>query len=100
MGAPTYPRDIVTIDGWGRIHEGHSLDPATLRDDLREKMRDGAPGQEPAINEVYLKHTSRIMWCERLDGAGCDLNGEWHGHWSEVMPSPGSEFTLVHWHAS
>lgn len=39
------------------------------------------------VHEVWMHHTPRVKWCERIDSA-CDSNGEWHGHWSEVRRNP------------
>lgn len=40
------------------------------------------------VHETFLQYTPRVMWCERIDGFGCDSNGDWHGHWSAVKQNP------------
>ena len=35
------------------------------------------------IRELDFAYAPRVTWCEQY-GPTCDLNGEWHGHCSEV----------------
>ncbi len=95
MSKPTYPTDIVTDDGWGRIHEGHHLNLADLVADLNSAR--GIDAQDVKVEEVHLTYQHRVMWCEKY-GDPCESNGEWHAHWYPVKPteSPGTQFTLVH----
>lgn len=92
-----YPTDIVMEDGYYRIHEGHGLDRQELIADYEEYDGIAPVDAVWTIEEVYLHYTPRIKWCEKVDGWGCDANGEWHGHWFEVMPAHDSAFTLVGW---
>lgn len=91
-----YPTDIYDEQGHGRIHEGHGLS----QDEIRADLDCAASPRQPyalAIDEVWLRYHNRIKWCERIDGVGCDMNGEWHGHWSPVQPGTnGCAFTIVH----
>lgn len=91
----TYPTDIYTDAGHGRIHEGHGLTATELRDDLNYAI---GPRQPYLIDieQVWLRYQPRVKWCERIDGIGCDMNGDWHGHWSQVRKgTPGCAYTVV-----
>lgn len=92
----TYPRDIVTGLGVGRIHKGHGLDPKMLEADLESECDMQRIGERLLISEERLAYRPRIKWCERLDGFGCEENGEWHGHWEPVREN-GELFTVVQW---
>ena len=43
---------------------------------------------ERFVSEVqHLDFHRRVKWCSRIDGFGCDYDGEWHSHWSGVKHS-------------
>lgn len=93
-----YPNNITMADtGWARIHKGHGLNHDALREDLAKELGQGLPDQEMRIRELYFAYTPRVKWCEPY-GHACALNGEWHGHWSEVRPNDDSAVTIVEWH--
>jgi hypothetical protein len=90
-----YPADIYTDRGHSRIHEGHGLTPEVLRDDLDYAIGPRQP-YDLEVEEVWMTYRRRVMWCDRIDGFGCDMNGEWHGHFSEVRAgTPGCAYTIV-----
>lgn len=51
-------------------------------------------GDELVVKVEHLAYTPRIKWCGRQDWP-CDQEGDWHGHWFDVSPSPTSAHTLV-----
>jgi hypothetical protein len=87
-----YPTDILTDDGWGRVHRGHGLDTSVLLADFNATQ---GPTGGVRVKEVHLFHQPRVRWCER-HGDPCELNGEWHGHWHAVRPGSGTAFTIAH----
>lgn len=89
----TYPADIHTHEGWGRVHQGHDLDEAALLADLRHRMEPTAT--EVATEEVWLHLQRRVKECGR-HGDPCDMEGDWHRHWHSVKPSPGAAFTIAY----
>lgn len=96
MTKPTYPTDIVTDDGWARIHQGHGIARDVLSDDLgRHQPDDREP--ELHVTEAHFHYMPRVKRCSDYDGYGCDQEGEWHAHWFEVKPGPGTAFTLARW---
>lgn len=92
-----YPTDIVTDDGWSRIHQGHGLNVDELALDLADSQGDPLPGQQLHAEETHLRLVPRVKWCERLDGWPCDNEGEWHSHWCAVRPNDHSAYTIVSW---
>ena len=73
---------------------------ATARALFLECMTTGEwPAYAPRVHPVTIprySYSPRVKWCERLDGFGCDLNGEdFHGHWYAVKPGPGTAWTLI-----
>ncbi|WP_052062024.1 hypothetical protein [Rhodococcoides fascians] len=92
-----YPQDIYTSSGrWGRIHQGHGLDSAALQADLEHNLGLQSPKETLSLEEVRLAYQPRIKWCSRVDGFGCDNEGEWHRHWFEVRQN-GELFTIAQW---
>lgn len=97
MAAPEYPTDYISEDtGKSRIHRGHGLDRDVLAADV-EHAQGWVAGEDGdlVVEEVWLHYVPRIKWCSNLDGFGCGSEGDWHGHWTQVRPSPGAEFTLA-----
>lgn len=91
-----YPQDIVNESGWGRIHQGHGLDRSKLQADLEHNVGAQIGGELLTITETRLAYRPRIKWCGRIDGFGCDNEGEWHRHWFEVRQN-GELFTIAQW---
>lgn len=91
-----YPTDMVTDDGWLRIHEGHNLSREALEYDLRERGHARPDGTELHVDEWHLGYAPRVKWCAQY-GWPCDQEGEWHGHWYHVQPNDRSAFTAVSW---
>lgn len=91
-----YPADIFNDDGWGRIHQGHGIDRDELQRDLERHVGLQRVGETLKVQEVYFRWIPRIKWCGNL-GWPCDNEGEWHGHWEEVLPNPTAAMTVVHW---
>lgn len=89
-----YPADIVTDDGWGRIHNGHGLNRDELRRDLEHHVGHRGIGEGLQAQEVYFRYVPRIKWC---DSGFCEQEGEWHSHWVEVRPNPNRAYTIAHW---
>lgn len=94
MTARTYPTDIVTSEGWARIHQGHELDRDLLLADLASAQVP-LQGDVLRVHEAHFAYKPRVKWCSNFDGYGCDQEGEWHGHWFEVKPGPDTAFTVV-----
>lgn len=89
-----YPTDYVSSDtGWNRIHVGHDLDAAGLAEDW--EANHGPAPHGIITQQVHLLYAPRVKHCSKYDGVGCDSEGEWHGHWYQVAPSPDTAFTLV-----
>jgi hypothetical protein len=93
---PDYDFGWVEVGDYGGhalILRGHNLDAKTTRFVAEKEQLD-----HPQSVEVYWHEHRRVMWCERIDGFGCDQNGEWHRHWSEVKPNadPGCHFTVLY----
>lgn len=89
-----YPADMVSDDGWTRIHRGHDLDREMLSADLRHHQGEPPPGHEMHVDEWHLGYAPRVKWCEQY-GWPCDNEGEWHAHWYHVKPADDSAFTVV-----
>lgn len=84
---------MVDYDGkwWTAIRGDFTDDPAEMR--AVAGLPDGTPIESKVEHYIY---SPRVKWCERLDGFGCDLNGEdFHGHWSAAKPSPSATWTLI-----
>jgi hypothetical protein len=95
---PKYPALIYTADGPEAIARGHGLSIAQIEAAEREVLGELDPGRERVVQEVNFRFVSRIKWCANLDGFGCDQEGEWHGHWTEVRPNPSAPntaYTLI-----
>jgi len=88
-----YPTDIVTEDGWARIHQGHGLDQSILQADLTDAAADAVVVH---VEEVHLWCQPRVMWCGR-HGDACESEGEWHCHWHQIRPCSNlaTLFTIV-----
>ncbi len=70
-------------EGWALIFAGHGHDTNALIDAASDEF-----GTRSFVTEeAWLQRHKRVMWCERIDGFGCDNNGEWHAHWSGVRPN-------------
>lgn len=92
---PAYdPAFIEVLDGehvrsgWGAIIKG-----AVSPEEVEAVLRDLDPCDqfERVVSEVqHLHFHRRIMWCSRLDGFGCEFDGEWHSHWSGVQHNDAS----------
>lgn len=96
-----YPSDIVTDNGWERIHCGHGLSAAVLERDLRTfGGQTPRAGQQLMVEQVWMRLVPRVKWCAQLNGFGCDQEGEWHQHWEGTRPGTGQPFTLARWGAS
>jgi hypothetical protein len=90
-----YPTDIYSDHGHARIHEGHDIDPDVLRADLDLEVGARQPC-DLGVEEVWLRYHPRVKWCDRFDDLGCDMQGDWHQHWSPVRPdTAGCAFTPV-----
>ena len=90
-----YPTDIVTDDGWERIHRGHGLDRDALRADLDHNQGVARGGWDLVVQEVHLAYQPRVKWCGRR-GEPCDNEGDWHAHWHEVRSGDdATKFTLA-----
>lgn len=94
--SPAYPTDIVTDNGWERIHQGHNLDVSMLLTDLNDSHGDAKAPKDLRIQEVYFWYQPRVMWCGK-HGDACDSEGEWHAHWHAIRPvaNLATMFTLV-----
>lgn len=71
-------------EGMAAIFDGHGHDAANVAL-LAEPVIGPGPYD---VQEVWMHYTPRVKWCERIDGWGCEDNGEWHGHWSETQRNP------------
>jgi hypothetical protein len=91
-----YPTDMVSDDGWTRLHQGHGLSRYTLWLDLKAAHYQ-PPDSYMHTEEVYLRYVPRVKWCERLDGWACDNQGEWHAHWVAVQRNDDCAFTIARW---
>ena len=85
---------------WMVDYDGKSW--TAIRGDLTDDANEmravaGLPDDAPIESKVeHAGYSPRVKWCERLDGFGCDLNGEdFHGHWYAVKPGPGTAWTLI-----
>lgn len=92
----SYPTDIHTVNGWERIHTGHSLDPDELIADFTREHIKVRSDQIIALEEVFFSFSPRVKWCGRR-GNPCFADGTWHPHWYgvEPTPDPSFHFTLV-----
>lgn len=96
--AKTMEPELIYWDGEPRtgfalLLRGHDLPP-----DEVEALASREGYESCAVTEVWLHKHPRVMWCERINGFGCDENGEWHAHWEEVRPSPlakSAKWTLI-----
>ncbi len=91
MSTMTYPALMHTDNGYAALMRGHGLDQAEI--DAVEESHLGKPeeGWFTKVEEVFFDWVPRLKWCSRhplSGGWGCDMDGEWHGHWFEVQPTP------------
>lgn len=100
MSAMTYPTLMCTDNGYAALMQGHNLDPAEIA--AVEESHLGKPddGWFTKVEEVFYDWVPRLKWCSRhpqSGGWGCDQEGEWHGHWFEVLPTEieSCHFTLI-----
>lgn len=77
------------VSGNGIIMSGadHSADAilAALRD------YEGDDATVLASEVQHLHYMPRVKNCSNYDGWGCDLEGEWHGHWFGVKHNDKSD---------
>ncbi|MET4614140.1 hypothetical protein ABIC28_005153 [Rhodococcus sp. PvR044] len=95
---PAYPADYLDFatEQFGRIHQGHSLNPEVLAVDLRA-ARGEAPTKELLVEELHMQYHPRLKWCGQLFGFPCDEEGDWHSHWAPTQPGDGTAFTTAQW---
>ncbi|SDH55080.1 hypothetical protein [Microbacterium sp. 77mftsu3.1] len=91
----TYPGLIYTGEGPEAILLGHGLPLDEVIAAEADILGPLEPKFERVISEVHFAYTPRVKHCSRLDGWGCDQEGEWHGHFYEVKPAAGTAHTLV-----
>lgn len=71
-------------EGDGAVFTGHRHTPETVT-----RLAEPVIGPGPyEVHEVHMHYTPRVKWCERIDGFGCESNGQWHGHWSQTRQNP------------
>lgn len=95
---PDYPALIFTDYGPEAIARGHGLHLGQIEAAEREVLGELGDHETRVITEVNFHFVPRIKWCSKLGGFGCDEEGEWHGHWTEVQPALGdthTKFTLI-----
>lgn len=93
MSPVQFPTSIETQEGAGLIFRGHDLDAADV---LRRVRHDMEPLAVAVVTEeVWLHLHPRVKNCADYGGP-CDLEGEWHGHWEAVKPSPEAAFTIAY----
>jgi len=69
------------------IH-GAAISPEVIEAAVLDQLGDG---WERLVTEVqHLAYHRRIKRCSNLDGWGCDMEGEWHSHWSPVRHNDAS----------
>ena len=74
------------IAAWGVIIPGAGVDAEQVEAAMVDLNGDD---HDRVISEVrHLRFHKRIKRCERLDGWGCDMQGEWHSHWEGVRHNP------------
>ncbi|MFS0885218.1 hypothetical protein [Aeromicrobium sp. 179-A 4D2 NHS] len=74
--------DETAICGWGIVIEGVDHPVEQIEAAVRHEHGDG--WERLATQVEHLQYVPRIKRCERLDGWGCDFEGEWHAHWTAV----------------
>lgn len=88
-----YPTTIHTHEGAGLIFKGHDLDAAELLTVVQHDVEPRAV--EVVTEEVWLHLHPRVKNCANID-APCDLEGDWHAHWSAVKAHPDAAFTIAY----
>ncbi|KAB2809245.1 hypothetical protein F9L07_19585 [Pimelobacter simplex] len=86
---------LEDFSGHALILRGHALSAETIAKVAAEEHI-----TRPKTVEVFWNEHPRVKWCERIDGFGCDENGDWHRHWSAVKPNANesTHFTVM-WEA-
>ncbi len=70
------------VSGHGVIIVGPDIDRTAVEAAVTHAHGDG---WDHLIVEVqHFDYQRRVMWCSRHTGFGCDMEGEWHGHWHAV----------------
>lgn len=77
------------VSGHGIILRGGAHAPETILAALRHSEGDDATIRASEVQ--HLHRMPRVKNCSKYDGWGCDLEGEWHGHWFGVKHNPASD---------
>lgn len=95
-----YPALMHGDSGYEALLQGHGLAQALI--DEVEESHLGKPeeGWFTEIEEVFFEYVPRVKWCSRHPlsaGWSCDMEGEFHGHWFDVQPTPNPHhhFTVI-----
>lgn len=85
--------DSSTLSGWCVIMRGHNLSPDQIQEQLSKVEPDTCA---VLVEEHAFVYVPRIKWCENT-GSACDMEGDWHSHWSEVVDrgDPATQFSVV-----
>lgn len=87
MRRATYPRHGTWDERHGVYFKGHDIPDAEIVKEF---------GADTIVQrlELHLHYIPRIKWCANWSWP-CEEEGEWHAHYVETKPGPGTEYTFV-----